>query len=100
MPEMPAGNAHEKFPFTSVCAWKDWMVCPTVLYTFTCTICPLGKFPKVVEPLVGLGNRVKPMRDKSPMFAVYLELAMLAKLKVYAGAEHPHAAQQPQELKI
>lgn len=25
---------------------------------------------------------------------------MLAKLKVYAGAEHPHAAQQPQELNI
>ena len=25
---------------------------------------------------------------------------MLAKLKVYAGAEHPHAAQQPQELPL
>ncbi len=26
--------------------------------------------------------------------------AMLTKLKVYAGPEHPHAAQKPQELKI
>jgi len=25
---------------------------------------------------------------------------MFAKLKVYAGAEHPHQAQQPQELKL
>jgi large subunit ribosomal protein L13 len=24
----------------------------------------------------------------------------MAKLKVYAGAEHPHQAQQPQELKL
>ncbi|MFP3441997.1 50S ribosomal protein L13, partial [Pantoea sp. SIMBA_133] len=26
--------------------------------------------------------------------------AMYSKLKVYAGAEHPHAAQQPLELNI
>jgi len=26
--------------------------------------------------------------------------AMYKKLKVYAGAEHPHAAQQPKELAI
>ena len=26
--------------------------------------------------------------------------AMFKKLKVYAGNEHPHAAQQPQELNI
>jgi large subunit ribosomal protein L13 len=26
--------------------------------------------------------------------------AMYSKLKVYAGTEHPHAAQQPQELNI
>jgi large subunit ribosomal protein L13 len=26
--------------------------------------------------------------------------AMFSKLKVYAGAEHPHAAQQPQVLNI
>ncbi len=25
---------------------------------------------------------------------------MLSKLKVYAGAEHPHAAQQPQTFEI
>lgn len=29
-----------------------------------------------------------------------LSSAMLAKLKVYAGNEHPHAAQQPQVLEI
>ena len=38
---------------------------------------------------------VKGMLPKGP-----LGYAMLAKLKVYAGGEHPHAAQQPQELKI
>ena len=26
--------------------------------------------------------------------------AMYRKLKVYAGAQHPHAAQQPHELKL
>ncbi|MGB2114842.1 MAG: 50S ribosomal protein L13, partial [Marinobacter adhaerens] len=26
--------------------------------------------------------------------------AMFKKLKIYAGAEHPHAAQQPKELDI
>ena len=26
--------------------------------------------------------------------------AMLKKLKVYTGPSHPHAAQQPQELKL
>ena len=38
---------------------------------------------------------VKGMLPKGP-----LGRAMLSKLKVYAGAEHPHTAQQPQELKI
>lgn len=38
---------------------------------------------------------VKGMLPKGP-----LGYAMLKKLKVYAGATHPHAAQQPQELKI
>jgi large subunit ribosomal protein L13 len=38
---------------------------------------------------------VRGMLPKGP-----LGRAMLAKLKVYGGAEHPHAAQQPQELKI
>ncbi|HQV41023.1 MAG: 50S ribosomal protein L13 [Moraxellaceae bacterium] len=38
---------------------------------------------------------VKGMLPRGP-----LGRAMLAKLKVYAGGEHPHAAQQPQELKI
>jgi large subunit ribosomal protein L13 len=29
-----------------------------------------------------------------------LSRAMIAKLKVYAGSEHPHAAQQPQALEL
>ncbi len=38
---------------------------------------------------------VKGMLPKTP-----LGRQMLKKLKVYAGTEHPHTAQQPQELKI
>ncbi|MFB9885738.1 50S ribosomal protein L13 [Balneatrix alpica] len=38
---------------------------------------------------------VRGMLPKGP-----LGRAMYAKLKVYAGAEHPHAAQQPQELNV
>jgi len=38
---------------------------------------------------------VKGMLPKGP-----LGRAMFAKLKVYAGGNHPHAAQQPQELNI
>lgn len=38
---------------------------------------------------------VKGMLPKNP-----LGRAMFTKLKVYAGTEHPHAAQQPQELKV
>lgn len=38
---------------------------------------------------------VKGMIPRNP-----LGRAMLKKLKVYAGAEHPHTAQQPKELKI
>lgn len=38
---------------------------------------------------------VKGMLPKGP-----LGRAMYTKLKVYAGTEHPHQAQQPQELKL
>ena len=38
---------------------------------------------------------IKGMLPKGP-----LGNAMLRKLKIYAGAEHPHAAQQPRELKL
>lgn len=38
---------------------------------------------------------VKGMIPRNP-----LGRSMLSKLKVYAGSAHPHAAQQPQELKI
>lgn len=40
-------------------------------------------------------SAVKGMLPKGP-----LGNAMFKKLKVYAGTEHPHAAQQPQELNI
>ena len=42
-----------------------------------------------------LEKAVKGMLPKGP-----LGYAMLKKLKAYAGNTHPHAAQQPQELKI
>ncbi|MGE3464751.1 MAG: 50S ribosomal protein L13, partial [Pseudomonadales bacterium] len=38
---------------------------------------------------------VRGMLPKNP-----LGRAMLKKLKVYAGAEHPHTAQQPQPLEL
>ncbi len=38
---------------------------------------------------------VKGMLPKGP-----LGRAMYTKLKVYAGAEHPHQAQQPKELNV
>lgn len=38
---------------------------------------------------------VKGMLPKGPLGS-----AMFRKLKVYAGAEHPHTAQQPRELKV
>jgi large subunit ribosomal protein L13 len=50
----------------------------------------INNFPERVIELA-----VKGMLPKGP-----LGRAMYTKLKVYAGAEHPHAAQQPQELKV
>ena len=41
---------------------------------------------------------IKAVRGMLPKNA--LGRKMLTKLKVYAGAEHPHAAQQPQELTL
>jgi large subunit ribosomal protein L13 len=38
---------------------------------------------------------VKGMLPKGP-----LGYAMLKKLKVYAGSDHPHSAQQPQTLNV
>ncbi len=48
----------------------------------------LAKHPERVIEIA-----VKGMLPKNP-----LGRAMLQKLKVYAGAEHPHAAQQPQQV--
>ena len=42
-----------------------------------------------------LANAVKGMMPRNP-----LGRAMLRKLKVYAGPEHPHAAQQPRALDL
>jgi len=46
-------------------------------------------------PTRALEKAVKGMLPKGPLGS-----SMLRKLKVYSGAEHPHTAQQPQELKI
>ena len=60
----------------------------------------------------GIKSRdLKTMRDKSPESIIEsavkgmmpknkLGREMMSKLKVYAGNEHPHTAQQPVELKI
>ena len=40
-------------------------------------------------------HAVKGMLPKGP-----LGYAMIKKLKVYAGEEHPHTAQQPKQLEI
>ncbi len=54
-------------------------------------------FNKLIEkaPERTVEIAVKGMLPKGP-----LGRAMFKKLKVYAGAEHPHTAQQPQELNI
>ncbi|WP_119396526.1 50S ribosomal protein L13 [Salinibius halmophilus] len=54
-------------------------------------------FEKLVahKPEMIIEKSVKGMLPKGP-----LGRAMLSKLKVYAGAEHPHTAQQPQELNV
>lgn len=54
-------------------------------------------FEKLIEkaPERVLQKAVKGMLPKGP-----LGREMFKKLKVYAGTEHPHAAQQPQELNI
>ncbi len=54
-------------------------------------------FEKLIDkaPERTIQSAVKGMLPKGP-----LGNAMFKKLKVYAGAEHPHTAQQPQELNI
>ena len=54
-------------------------------------------FEKLIEkaPERVLQNAVKGMLPRNP-----LGRAMFKKLKVYAGGEHPHTAQQPQALNI
>lgn len=47
------------------------------------------------HPARVLEKAVKGMLPKGP-----LGYAMIKKMKVYAGAEHPHAAQQPKPLEI
>ncbi len=54
-------------------------------------------FEKLIDkaPERTIQSAVKGMLPKGP-----LGNAMFKKLKVYAGAEHPHTAQQPKELNI
>ena len=54
-------------------------------------------FEKLMDkaPERALQSAVKGMLPRNP-----LGRAMFKKLKVYAGAEHPHAAQQPQALSL
>jgi len=54
-------------------------------------------FDKLMDrkPTMALEAAVKGMMPRNP-----LGRAMLGKLKVYAGSEHPHAAQQPKELAL
>ena len=54
-------------------------------------------FEKLIahKPEAVLEKAVKGMLPKGP-----LGYAMIKKMKVYAGTEHPHAAQQPQVLDI
>ena len=54
-------------------------------------------FEKLIDkaPERTIQGAVKGMLPKGP-----LGRAMFGKLKVYAGSEHPHAAQQPKELII
>lgn len=54
-------------------------------------------FNKLIEknPVEVIERAVKGMLPKNP-----LGRAMLRKLKVYAGAEHPHDAQQPAEINL
>ncbi len=47
------------------------------------------------KPTFMVENAVKGMLPKGP-----LGRQMMKKLKVYAGSEHPHGAQQPQELSL
>lgn len=47
------------------------------------------------HPTRSIEKAVKGMLPKGP-----LGYAMIKKLKVYAGAEHPHSAQQPKPLEI
>lgn len=54
-------------------------------------------FEKLIEkaPERTIQSAVKGMLPRGP-----LGRAMFRKLKVYAGSEHPHTAQQPQELTL
>lgn len=54
-------------------------------------------FEKLIthKPVEVLQRAVKDMLPKGP-----LGYAMIKKMKVYAGSEHPHTAQQPQVLDI
>ena len=54
-------------------------------------------FDKLIEKAP---ERIIEMAVKGMMPKNKLSRAMLSKLKVYAGSEHPHSAQQPQPLEL
>ena len=63
-------------------------------YTGGTTFTPAGQMmEKMPERVIELA--VKGMHPKN-----HLGAQMYRKLNVYAGAEHPHAAQKPEELKL
>ena len=49
----------------------------------------------VTKPTLALSEAVRCMLPKTKM-----GMAMITKLKVYAGAEHPHQAQMPQKIDL
>ncbi|HXH65124.1 MAG TPA: 50S ribosomal protein L13 [Mariprofundaceae bacterium] len=55
---------------------------------------PLAEM-RATHPERIIESAVKGMMPKNP-----LGRAMLSKLKIYAGSEHPHAAQKPQTLNL
>lgn len=59
-----------------------------------------GSFTKIAEVLQKHPERIIEKAVRGMMPKTKLGNAMYKKLKVYAGAEHPHAAQQPETWNI
>ncbi|MGE6340278.1 uL13 family ribosomal protein, partial [Acidovorax sp. NPDC077664] len=70
-------------------------VLPNALGTVCPNELPVTPDMQAKHPGRALEKAVKGMLPKGP-----LGYAMIKKLKVYGGAEHPHTAQQPKALEI